>query len=401
MNKKIITSISIISLLSACSSWTKPYDTKLLKKNSISATVDAYYEYKKVTKSKEEINENRKGNADIVNSVCFVPIPPLFLGCPFVLLDKPYDYTTLAEKDSLDCWYLNDNSDKCIVYRRNHKIEDSKVNFFDYKRFLPKDSNIKTDDDFLRLVKYKMDKDKEVKSCDKVYEDNSLTSTERQKKYTQCMSDNKKNNIEGLLKSYIFEGGLEEEKKQEQLKKELAQQRKTEYINDCDQAEKKADEANKKANKKLEKYKKSINYDSLKYFNENEIVDIAKNGVFINYCKEHSIYTLSCIDYGRYFIYTKDTNYANGDIFRNGGVFYEQDGFYKYTTITGATNSVRAYRPTKIKIKDVEKNIEEMKTQTNYHLYLKNKNILDCKYGYDDYIRYKDENGEEHRIYRE
>ena len=43
-------------------------------------------------------------------------------------------------------------SDECIVYRRTMK--ESKINYFDYKRFLPEDTAIKTETDFLAMVNY-------------------------------------------------------------------------------------------------------------------------------------------------------------------------------------------------------------------------------------------------------
>ena len=47
---------------------------------------------------------------------------------------------------------LMDTSDKCILQRRNHP-QPSKTCWFDYKRFLPSTSKIKTDDEFINLVK--------------------------------------------------------------------------------------------------------------------------------------------------------------------------------------------------------------------------------------------------------
>lgn len=67
------------------------------------------------------------------------------------------------------------NSDECIVYRRTH-TEDEVI--FDYKRFLPKNSPIKTDDDFKKWVKY-FKYDNECKKNDKT------TTTE----YENCISN--------------------------------------------------------------------------------------------------------------------------------------------------------------------------------------------------------------------
>lgn len=44
------------------------------------------------------------------------------------------------------------NSDKCILFRRENG--NSKTDYFDYKRFLPKNTKIKTEEDFLKVVNY-------------------------------------------------------------------------------------------------------------------------------------------------------------------------------------------------------------------------------------------------------
>ena len=46
---------------------------------------------------------------------------------------------------------LVDTSDECILQRRNHKTP-SRVCWFDYKNFLPEDSKIETDSEFMNLV---------------------------------------------------------------------------------------------------------------------------------------------------------------------------------------------------------------------------------------------------------
>mgnify|MGYP004530249351 CR=1 FL=1 len=149
----------------------------------------------------------------------------------------------------------------------------------------------------------------------------------------------------------------------EEIKQEI--QREKEAI-------KKAPEDCKQALKKAENYKKSIDYDNLYNLSEYRVVDFAKDGVFINYCEKYSCY--------RYFVYTKDTNYANGDWFNYGGVYYKRDGVYKYTTTMGGTNSVAVLKPTKYKIADVKNKID-------YKTYLKDKNILDCYDSKFDYNR--------------
>ncbi|MBE6461393.1 MAG: hypothetical protein E7006_00935 [Alphaproteobacteria bacterium] len=63
-----------------------------------------------------------------------------------------YDVEKLSVPGTrFDCVNGSD-SDECIVYRRTMK--ESKINYFDYKRFLPEDTAIKTETDFLAMVNY-------------------------------------------------------------------------------------------------------------------------------------------------------------------------------------------------------------------------------------------------------
>lgn len=56
-----------------------------------------------------------------------------------------------------------DNSDECVLYRRSPEYHESKVGYFDYKRFLPEKSPIKTDESFLKLV----EKYNHISDCEK------------------------------------------------------------------------------------------------------------------------------------------------------------------------------------------------------------------------------------------
>ena len=64
------------------------------------------------------------------------------------------------------------SSDECILHRRN--LHETSVAFFDYKRFLPENSLIKTDDDFVRLIHFYQ---KFYTRCDKFVD---ITTEERQ-----------------------------------------------------------------------------------------------------------------------------------------------------------------------------------------------------------------------------
>lgn len=361
MNKKYLISTLVILAMAGCASYTKPIDKDVLKQNKISYTLDIYNTYKgKNLNNISSIKKEKAGDAQNVTQLIvfgFATMGLTWLLLP--IIERKYDYTTLMEQQALKCHYLKDNSDECIIYRRNHSQEDSEIGFFDYKRFLPKDSNIKNDDDFLRLFKKYKEYEYEIEKCFEVVNSNQLTSSEREEKYNEC--SNLRNIVDNKLNYYIHNGILEEKdnekKKQEEEKKEIEEAKKIidTYTKDCKQALKKA-----------ENYKKSIDYDNLDNLynlSEYRVVDFAKDGVFINYCEKYSCY--------RYFVYTKDTNYANGDLFNYGGVYYKRDGFYKYTTTMGGTNSVYAYKPTKYKIADVKNKID-------YKTYLKDKNILDC-----------------------
>lgn len=75
---------------------------------------------------------------------------------------------------NFDCLTSPDvfSSDECILHRRN--LHDTSVAFFDYKRFLPANSLIKTDDDFVRLIHFYQ---KFYTRCDKFVD---ITNAERQ-----------------------------------------------------------------------------------------------------------------------------------------------------------------------------------------------------------------------------
>lgn len=152
-----------------------------------------------------------------------------------------------------------------------------------------------------------------------------------------------------------------EKQKQQKSNKEKEPAQLLEDISDCEQAVAKA----------IEK-RKSISANDIKVFDSNflipgkdgllyfpigdvNVVDFASNGVFVS---GH-----------RYFIYTKDTDYATNEEFRGEGLIYEKVGNYKYTTITGATRSVPAYKATSHKISEI-----------NPKTYLKNKNLSCCQY---------------------
>lgn len=70
-----------------------------------------------------------------------------------------YDYSGKEKK-------FTNTSDECILYRRSSMYHETKVNYFDYKRFLGVNSPIKTDDDFLNLVQ----RYEKIAECDNLLE---------------------------------------------------------------------------------------------------------------------------------------------------------------------------------------------------------------------------------------
>lgn len=89
------------------------------------------------------------------------------------------------------------------------------------------------------------------------------------------------------------------------------------------------------------------------------VVDFAKEGVMVADFNPSGT---------RRFIYTQDTDYATRERFRNKDmVLYKRDGNYRYTTVTGATNAIPAYRATKYKLSDI-----------NYETYMNDKSTRCC-----------------------
>lgn len=90
-------------------------------------------------------------------------------------IEGGYDYTNNRKR-------YEDNSDECVLYRRSPEFHESDVRYFDYKRFLGKDSIIKTDEDFLKLVEYY----NQIAECDNLPETTSAEKeTCKEKRKTQ------------------------------------------------------------------------------------------------------------------------------------------------------------------------------------------------------------------------
>ena len=83
-----------------------------------------------------------------------------------------------------------DTSDECVLYRR--KTSYSSIEFFDFARFIPEDTKIKTDERFKQLAEFY---EKGINTCDTLDE---ITTTERAqckdevKDLTRQLAQNKK-----------------------------------------------------------------------------------------------------------------------------------------------------------------------------------------------------------------
>lgn len=149
----------------------------------------------------------------------------------------------------------------------------------------------------------------------------------------------------------------------EKAKKEAA-------LVDCKQAKEKAE------NRKKE-IKTALGLKSNDYlywgFLDHKVVDFSTNGIFIeNDCYANRLRDMHLvIQYGadlrnlcreeRVFIYTADS-YARNDFFDGGGWLYIQVENYKYQTVAGGRNVVKAYKQIPYKAEEID-----------YTTYLKNK----------------------------
>lgn len=251
---------------------------------------------------------------------------------PRTLFSTEQDYTVVAEQNvNLQCVY----SESCNT---KYSASDSSVCFFDYKKYLPENSEIKTDSDFLALAS----------------------------KYSKASGTYGK--IEKELSAFI-NGGMSAEKQESKRKEEVAKKKRqqdTINISDCEQAYKKALQKTKNlpdgfyimtdSNSDYGRLKVNKNGLCSQFMDSGTptVSDFASKGVFV------SRNTL--------FMYTNDTDYATGEAFRHNNFVYKKTGNYRYKTVTGATRSVPAYERTTIK---------------NYELsplyYLKNKNLVCCQ----------------------
>lgn len=120
------------------------------------------------------------------------------------------------------------------------------------------------------------------------------------------------------------------------------------------------------------------NEKNLRYNLIGKVVDFADNGIIIStdcsgiwangwmFGTFGTLMAANCEE-ERTFVYTKNTDYATNEKFNNKGLLYKKVGNFRYTTVTGATMSIPAYRETPYKASEID-----------YKTYLKDKSIKYC-----------------------
>ena len=142
MGKKLI--VLTLCVLTACVSLSKTEVEQMeINKDPIEA-VNLFHRYNSTLEGDMEEDCVSAILSSIVTLGLALPAVPYYC--------FSYDVEKLSVPGTrFDC-VNGSNSDECIVYRRT--IKESKINYFDYKRFLPEDTAIKTEDDFLAMVNY-------------------------------------------------------------------------------------------------------------------------------------------------------------------------------------------------------------------------------------------------------
>lgn len=282
-------------------------------------------------------------------------------------------FTKVGERPA--CWNRDRkeyDTDDCVLHRRNRECPDV---FFDYARFLPENTWIKTDDDW-RKFNYKSEGMCKIDGLSIYRHAREMTEAEQQKMVNDALEEHKQC-VRNLAVSNIIQQeeermAEEERQKEEQLEKERKkaeqeENRRKAQMADCKQAKEKAKAREAEIEQKLGK--KIVPGTA---FSEARVVDFADSGVFIeNDCGEGfreaaGAYialnsgmgdlayakALAC-EPNRRFIYTDSKKYANGDRFSDKETVYMEVEPYRYKTITGGINSVRAYKKTQYKTEEI------------------------------------------------
>lgn len=164
--------------------------------------------------------------------------------------------------NSLNCTMLKDNSISRFP-KKNYSNTSSKICFFNYDRYLPKNTDIKTEEDFLRLISKNKGK---------------ICSEKTNREY--CLQKEEKK-----LSAYI-NGGIAQEKIEEEKLKEQRrlEEEKRKRLEQEELARREAEERKRK--EKIERWKtlkiKECSSNLEKLFNSD---DFMKNGI-ISYCEQ-------------------------------------------------------------------------------------------------------------------
>lgn len=343
--KKITTILACTTLMSSCAYIYEIDEQFLAQEKNIIKTLKTY---------RDNCRYNSKNNSYLLylsenkEAVC----------CRYFDKD-PYGHITYE-----DCGM---SDDKCIIYERNHP-ETSRICYFNYKKYLPK-GVADNDQEFLVL------ENKYESFLDTAYNcnhNNQLTQIEKQQCYEQA---------ENNFINWAMSGGAKKQINKEIEQNRIAEQKKKEQqaIEKAKAEAQKADckQATEKAQKRLNQIKSSVGTDFI-YDIQGKVVDFADNGIIIStdcsgiwnnswWMGELGTLLAANCKEERSFIYTKDTNYATNDKFNDKGLLYKKVNNFKYTTVTGATMSIPAYKETSYKASEI-----------NYQTYLKDKSIAEC-----------------------
>ena len=358
--KKFIVALTCATLLSSCAYLDKKY-----------------YEMQEQSLAQEK---NVIKTLDVFRTKChFYPRNNLFL---IIHLSE--------NKEAACCDYINENAngsyshhtfeecgmseDKYKIFRRNNKTS-SNICYFNYKKYLP-EGVANSEKEFLVLYE-KYDEIFTNEGIAVACRNNELTQEEKQ----QCNEQAKKD-----FTVWAMSGGAKKQINNEIKQAQIAEQKKKEQqaIAKAKTEAQKADckQAKEKAQKRLEQIKTALgmksNEKNLRYNLIGKVVDFADNGIIIStdcsgiwangwmFGTFGTLMAANCEE-ERTFVYTKNTDYATNEKFNNKGLLYKKVGNFRYTTVTGATMSIPAYRETPYKASEID-----------YKTYLKDKSIKYC-----------------------
>lgn len=111
--------------------------------------------YTPLVNEESEITQNTYNPANLV--CCYIGLDKANCKCVESFLEQDIKHKCINGYDT------DYDSDECILYRRN--LHTSKVGYFDYKRFLPQDTFVDTDEKFITMVDYYKDIQENLDKC--------------------------------------------------------------------------------------------------------------------------------------------------------------------------------------------------------------------------------------------